>query len=337
MRTARSRKHKGFDLEKRLAAVEWALERDDTAHAGRWSLWRADRQRALGQSADDSRNAQGSAQSLGADAAQPAAPSDGADAARATPAAPSGCASAPHRFREVRLDLGCGKGTFTVAAAKREPDVLFCGIDTESVCIMHAAELACSEHVPNAAFLVDEDPDLARIFAPGELRCIYLNFPTPFPKKKKAPLRLTHVERLIAYRTLLAPGGMVRLRTDSQPLADWSLIQFDLAGYTVTAQTDDLRATDRESPESEYELKTHERGGTVHAIDAAPGPRQAPAPGSIEQPVPESLFEYLPDDLEHLEYIPLGMAGAVENMVNHRRRMAARAAREQAAAQARKM
>jgi tRNA (guanine-N7-)-methyltransferase len=98
----------------------------------------------------------------------------------------------------------------------------------------------------------------------------------------------------------------------------------------VVFQTDDLRATDGESPSSEYELKTSERGGTVHAIDAVPGPRPAPAPGSIVQPVPESLFEYLPDDLEHLEYVPLGMAGAVENMRNHRRRMAAHAAREQA-------
>ncbi len=342
MRTARSRKHKGFDLDKRLAAVEWALERDDCAHAGSWSRWRAERELASAVRANGGSDGTG-------------APREGAEATDAEPAVPSAFgpeptapsvadaaaqdgasvddACAPRPFREVRLDLGCGKGTFTVAAAKREPDVLFCGIDTESVCVMHAAELACAEHVPNAAFLVDEDPDLARIFAPGELGCIYLNFPTPFPKKKKAPLRLTHAERLIAYRTLLAPGGMVRLRTDSQPFADWSLIQFDLAGYTVVFQTDDLRATDGESPSSEYELKTSERGGTVHAIDAVPGPRPAPAPGSIVQPVPESLFEYLPDDLEHLEYVPLGMAGAVENMRNHRRRMAAHAAREQARAE----
>ena len=57
-------------------------------------------------------------------------------------------------FREVRLDLGCGKGSFTVEAARREPDVLFVGMDSEPVCIAYAAQRAVESGLPNVVFAV---------------------------------------------------------------------------------------------------------------------------------------------------------------------------------------
>lgn len=141
----------------------------------------------------------------------------------------------------VVLDLGCGKGEYTVECAAARPDVLFVGLDVDGVCVMRAAERAIAQGVSNAVFVLHDDSDLSETFGEGELSAMLLNFPTPFPKKKKAHYRLTHFERLMSYRPLLAPGAFVRLRTDSMPLRDFSLAQLKIAGYDVQWNTDDVR------------------------------------------------------------------------------------------------
>ena len=82
-------------------------------------------------------------------------------------------------FREVRLDLGCGKGSFTVEAARREPDVLFVGMDSEPVCIAYAAQRAVESGLPNVVFVPGTGMRIREMFAESELGRIYLNFPTP--------------------------------------------------------------------------------------------------------------------------------------------------------------
>ena len=116
---------------------------------------------------------------------------------------------APHEgfradpYQHVVLDLGCGKGEYTVECAAARPDTLFIGIDVDGVCVVRCAERAIAQGVTNAVFVFnEEDRDLSDFFAEGELSAILLNFPTPFPKKKKAPLRLTYLDRLMAYRPL---------------------------------------------------------------------------------------------------------------------------------------
>lgn len=108
-------------------------------------------------------------------------------------------------YQHVVLDLGCGKGEYTVECAAARPDTLFVGIDVDGVCVVRCAERAIAQGVTNAVFVFnEEDRDLSDFFAEGELSAVLLNFPTPFPKKKKAPLRLTYLDRLMAYRPLLA-------------------------------------------------------------------------------------------------------------------------------------
>ena len=98
-------------------------------------------------------------------------------------------------FREVRLDLGCGKGSFTVEAARREPDVLFVGMDSEPVCIAYAAQRAVESGLPNVVFVPGTGMRIREMFSEGELGRIYLNFPTPFPRKRESHLRLVNLER----------------------------------------------------------------------------------------------------------------------------------------------
>ena len=261
MRTARSRMPKSFSLEERLAGCARAVESQPGSWAGSWRRW---------------------------------AFQEESFAERAFREKP---------YERVCLDLGCGKGEYTVACARANPDVLFIGLDIEGVCVMRGAERALAEGVSNAVFVFEENPDLdlSTMFAPGELDAILLNFSTPFPKKKKAPLRLTYVDRLMAYRAVLAEGGMVRLRTDSQPLRDFSLTQLELAGYEVRWCTDDVRAMFPEEPWSGYENKLVAQGATVYGFEATPR-IPGPDPENIVQTAPLSLVSYLPEDIENLEY-----------------------------------
>ena len=175
-------------------------------------------------------------------------------------------------YAAVVLDLGCGKGEYTVECAAARPDVLFVGLDVDGVCVMRAAERAIAQGVSNAVFVLHDDSDLSETFGEGELSAMLLNFPTPFPKKKKAHYRLTHFERLMSYRPLLAPGAFVRLRTDSMPLRDFSLTQLEIAGYDVQWNTDDVRGMFPNEPWSGYEHKLVAQGAPVCGFAAVPGP-----------------------------------------------------------------
>ena len=161
-------------------------------------------------------------------------------------ALPSSANGQPQRFREVRLDLGCGKGAFAVESARREPDVLLVGMDAEPVCVAYAAQRVCEEDLRNVVIVPRGAGALPQIFAPGELSAITLNFPTPHPKRHHAKKRLVGVDHLLGYRPLLAAGGTVTLRTDSQPLWDFAKTQFEAAGYRAIWLSSDAR---REHPE----------------------------------------------------------------------------------------
>ena len=228
------------------------------------------------------------------------------------------------RAREVRLDLGCGKGGFAIESAKAEPDVLFVGVDVEEVCVVLAAQRAIEEGVYNAVFVLDTQDDVCRFFAPGELARIHLNFSAPFPQSKAAVRRLSHAKRLMGYRSILAPDGVVCQKTDSEPLFKFSLTQYQIAGYEPLACTNDLLnepSWPQANVSTEFEERLCQMGATVHAIIAKPGP----APEKVEQVAPLSLAEYLPEDLESMSYIPLGMEDTVRNLLNRRANLARKA------------
>jgi tRNA (guanine-N7-)-methyltransferase len=215
-------------------------------------------------------------------------------------------------FEEVRLDLGCGKGAFLVESAQRNPSVLYVGMDAEPLCIAYTAQHIAEAGVRNAV-VVPAKGSLARsAFGPGELACIHINFPTPYPRKKEASKRLVALERLIEYREVLSEDGTVRLRTDSQPLRDFALTQFELAGYEVLWVTDDERAERPDDPTSEYEDRLTAQGAHVYGVWAKP----AQKPIHTEQTASLSLVDYLPDDLFGDGDVPYGMNGTIVNLRN---------------------
>ena len=229
-------------------------------------------------------------------------------------------------FSEVRLDLGCGKGAFSIESARRNPDVLFVAMDSEPVCVAYAAQHVSESGLPNVIVVPGNGMRVREFFSPGELSMIYLNFPTPFPRKRDAHKRMACMERLLDFREVLAEGAEVRLRTDSQPLFDFMLTQVPLAGYELLWSSRDARADYPDEPTSEYEERLGAQGACVYALAATTGE----LPERIEQTAELSLTEYLPHDLEELEgltYAPHGMQATVVNLRNRASRAASRDAR----------
>ena len=231
----------------------------------------------------------------------------------------------------VHLDLGCGKGEWTCMAAKKAPQDLWIGFDNEKICIaMSAKKAVVQDSIPNVVFALTDADHLDETLGEGEIDVLHLNFSTPCPRAKYAPQRLTHATRLMAYRRILASGGRIELKTDSQPFFDWTLNQLDYAGYEITWLSRDLHAetaTDLPiDPElvSGYEQRTAQLGAKVHCLVAHPGPVPLELP---KQTCSQSLMDYLPEDLWSMDYIPYGMEEAVVNFRNRRANEQARAER----------
>lgn len=223
------------------------------------------------------------------------------------------------RFREVRLDLGCGKGTFLAEAAEREPDVLFLGMDNEPICIAYAAQAICERGLRNAVVIPGTAEKIMGCFAPGELGRIYLNFPTPCPKRRHAQERLTHALQLAGLHDLLTPGGALVFKTDSEPLWRYSVPQFGIAGFDVAWTSQDVRADHPGDPQTGYERKLTAKGATVFGVCATPRADAAPTRTQIEAAedgIPQSLVDYLPDDLRTVGYMPHGMEATITNLRN---------------------
>ncbi|MDD5807182.1 MAG: tRNA (guanosine(46)-N7)-methyltransferase TrmB [Eggerthellales bacterium] len=231
---------------------------------------------------------------------------------------------------EVRLDLGCGKGRFAIEAARLNPECLFVAMDVNDICVLNAARNALESGVKNLVVVLGNADDLEKMFAPRELCRIYLNFNAPFPKRKRAHLRLTHLDRLLEYRRLLGPEGLIDLRTDNMPYWRYTLDELDSAGYRVLSATENLHATPHVEgplPRSEYDLKLSAAGAPVYALIAQAGPE--PDLEHMQRTARLSLVDYLPEDLSQLTHIPYGMEDTVVNLSNRKANARARAARAQ--------
>lgn len=229
-----------------------------------------------------------------------------------------------NHFDRVELDLGCGKGSFIIQMARKHPDTLFLGMDSEPLCIAYAAQYILESGLRNVLVIPRGADALPEVFAPGELDAITLNFSTPYPRAHDVRRRLTTIDRLLVYRKVLAPSGTLTLRTDSQPLRDWTLIQFEATGFRTLWVSDDVRTDHPEFPASEYEARLVERGARIWGVCATPDEEPSPEQLALGRKANPSLMSYLPDDLESLDYVPLGMEDAVKNAINRRRRAARR-------------
>lgn len=138
----------------------------------------------------------------------------------------------------IVLELGCGKGEYTVGLARRNPDKNYIGIDIKGARMWTGARQVNDEGLTNVAFLRTDIELLPNFFAPGEVSEIWITFPDP--QMKKVRKRLTSTRFLALYRQVLADGGPVRLKTDSPFLYTYTRIMAETNGLEIKVQTDDL-------------------------------------------------------------------------------------------------
>ena len=121
------------------------------------------------------------------------------------------------------LELGCGKGEYSVGLARKYPNKNFLGIDVKGSRMWKGARDALNESMSNVAFLRTRIEFIEYCFAENEVDEIWITFPDPQIKKKRAKNRLTHPKFLRLYSSIMQDNGLIHLKTDSQFLHGYTL------------------------------------------------------------------------------------------------------------------
>ena len=131
------------------------------------------------------------------------------------------------------LELGCGKGEYSVALAQKYPDKNFIGIDIKGARFWRGAKTALEDNIPNVAFLRTQIELIDLAFAENEVDEIWITFPDPQIKYKRTKHRMTNLAFLQRYKQILKPEGEVNLKTDSEFMHGYTLGLLHGAGHEV--------------------------------------------------------------------------------------------------------
>ena len=141
----------------------------------------------------------------------------------------------------IVLELGCGKGEYTIALAERDPGRNYIGVDIKGARLWKGAKYATEHALPNVAFLRTRVEFITAFFAPGEVSEVWLTFSDPQYRSENS--RLCSPLFLERYRSFLKPGGIVHLKTDSRFLHEYARAVCAANGLQVLACTNDLYAS----------------------------------------------------------------------------------------------
>lgn len=146
------------------------------------------------------------------------------------------------RVAPIVVELGCGKGEYTIDLSQRRPENNYIGVDIKGARLWTGAKTATEKELPNVAFLRTRIEFINHIFAPGEISEIWITFCDP--QLKKPNKRLTAPIFLDRYRGFLKKGGIVHLKTDSRELHDYTLEVVAAQGLKLLCATADLYGGD---------------------------------------------------------------------------------------------
>ncbi len=155
------------------------------------------------------------------------------------------------------LELGCGKGEYTVGLAEKFPDKNFIGVDIKGARLWRGSKTAFDNKMNNVAFVRTRIDHIEKVFATAEVDEIWVTFPDPQPQKTRERKRLTSPVFLRRYANILKPEGIVNLKTDNFPLYEYSKEVAQTGGHQILAATDDLYKS-IEKGDSDYISKNSE-------------------------------------------------------------------------------
>lgn len=144
----------------------------------------------------------------------------------------------------ITLELGCGKGEYTVALARKYPNRNFIGVDVKGARLWRGSKTADEEGITNIAFLRIKVEFLTNFFAESEIDEIWLTFSDPQPKDRKGSKRLTSHLFMQRYARILAPNGLLHVKTDSALLYAETVKMTAEANHHILADTANLYGAD---------------------------------------------------------------------------------------------
>ena len=200
-----------------------------------------------------------------------------------------------HNGNPIVLELGCGRGEYTVGLGKQMSDKNFIGVDIKGARMWTGAKEALQSGMKNVGFLRTNIEFIQRFFAPGEVSEIWLTFSDP--QMKKVTKRLTSTYFLERYRQFLQDGGLIHLKTDSNFLFTYTNYVVETNHLPVIFKTPDLYApvvsglpadSVASSIQTYYEKMWLERGISIKYLQM-----QLPHEGELVEPDVEiELDEY---------------------------------------------
>lgn len=168
----------------------------------------------------------------------------------------------------IVLELGCGKGEYTVGLGRLFPNKNFIGVDIKGARMWSGAKDALEKGMTNIAFLRTSIELISHFFAPGEVTEIWLTFPDP--QMKKVNKRLTSTRFMRMYREILSGEGIIHLKTDSNFMYTYTCEMAKINKYPVLFSTNDLYHTnivdDILSIRTYYEQQWLDRGLNIKYI-----------------------------------------------------------------------
>ncbi len=170
----------------------------------------------------------------------------------------------------IVLELGCGRGEYTVSLAKYFPVKNFIGIDIKGARIWRGAKTGMEENISNMAFLRIEIEQLEEHFSDKEVDEIWITFPDPQPQISRERKRLTSDRFLTMYKKVLSPNGIVHLKTDNDGLYAYTLEKIAELNLKLIKHTADLYKEewldDVLSIQTTYEKIYRDKGKNINYI-----------------------------------------------------------------------
>lgn len=155
----------------------------------------------------------------------------------------------------IVLELGCGKGEYTLALAKQNPDINYIGIDIKGARFWRGAKTALEDKLGNVAFLRTQIELIDLCFSESEVNEIWITFPDPQIKFKRTKHRLTNPEFLKKYQHILNDKGIVHLKTDSEFLHGYTLGVLQEGNHNIIYAHHNIYGNSY-SPEEATQIKT---------------------------------------------------------------------------------
>ncbi len=142
----------------------------------------------------------------------------------------------------ISIEIGCGKGEYTVDLSNKYPNRNFIGIDKKGARMWRGAKTSNEEKRSNVAFVRMRAENIGKIFGPAEIDEIWITFPEPQPNSPRHSKRFTSPQFIERYRQVLKPGGIIHLKTDSDLFYTFTLEIISEGGHELLYNNSDLYA-----------------------------------------------------------------------------------------------